>query len=54
MNFEDGIVPKDWGNAVIVPFYEGKRDRAEWKNQMGNNFLSMGGYAGILAGSLWW
>ena len=43
MAFESGVVPEDWGSAVIVPLYKDKEERSECKNYKGINLLSMVG-----------
>ena len=50
MAFESGVVPEDWGSAVIVLLYKGKGERTECKNYRGISLLSMVGkiYVGIL------
>ena len=44
MAFESGVVPEDWGSAVIVPLYKGKGERTECLSVVGKI------YAGILVG----
>jgi hypothetical protein len=48
--FVEGIVPKDWSRAVIVPLYKGKGDKGNCRNYRGISLLSVVGkiYAGIL------
>jgi hypothetical protein len=48
--FVEGIVPKDWSKAVIVPLYKGKGDKGNCRNYRGISLLSVVGkiYAGIL------
>jgi hypothetical protein len=48
--FAEGIVPKDWSRAVIVPLYKGKGDKGNCRNYRGISLLSIVGkiYAGIL------
>ena len=48
--FVEGVVPKDWRRAVIVPFYKGKGVKGICKNYRGISLLSVVGkvYAGIL------
>ena len=50
MAFESGVVPEDWGSAVIVPLYKGKGESTECKNYRGISLLSVVEkiYAGIL------
>ena len=43
MSFESGVVPVDWGAAVIVPLYKGKGERTECKNYIGISLLSVVG-----------
>ena len=48
--FVEGIVPKDWRRAVIVPLYKGKGEKGVCRNYRGISLLSVVGkiYAGIL------
>ena len=48
--FLEGVVPKDWSRAVIVPLYKGKGDKGNCRNYRGISLLSVVGkvYAGIL------
>jgi hypothetical protein len=48
--FMEGIVPKDWRRAVIVPLYKGKGEKGNCSNYRGISLLSVVGklYAGIL------
>ncbi|MEL7302024.1 MAG: reverse transcriptase family protein, partial [Pseudomonadota bacterium] len=39
----EGVVPKDWQKAIIVPLYKGKGDRGECKNYRGISLLSIPG-----------
>lgn len=38
---DHGKVPKNWGNAFIVPLYEGKLDKGECLNYRGIRLLSV-------------
>ena len=40
MVFESGVVPEDWGSALIVPLYKGNGERIECKN----DFRAVRGY----------
>src|SRR5678815_1650706 len=46
----EGIVPRDWRRAVIVPLYKGKGEKGNCRNYRGISLLSVVGkvYAGIL------
>src|SRR5678815_125238 len=46
----EGIVPRDWRRAVIVPLYKGKGDKGNCRNYRGIILLSVveKTYAGIL------
>src|SRR5678815_4862183 len=48
--FMEGIVPRDWRRAVIVPLYKDKGDKGNCRNYRGISVLSVVGkiYAGIL------
>src|SRR5678815_4455924 len=48
--FMEGIVPRDWRRAVIVPLYKGKGDKGNCRNYRGISLSSVVGkvYAGIL------
>jgi hypothetical protein len=48
--FLEGIVPRDWRRAVIVPLYKGKGEKGNCRNYRGISLLSVVGkvYAGIL------
>ena len=35
MTFESDVVPKHWISVVIVPMYNGKGKKIEWKNYRG-------------------
>ena len=35
MAYENGIAPKDWRSAVIVPLYKDKEERTKWRNYTG-------------------
>ena len=50
ITFEHGVVPENWGSAVIFPLYKGKGERTKCKNYRGISLLSVVGklYAGIL------
>ena len=41
--YECGEVPKEWCQAVIVPIYKNKGERAECKNYRGISLLSVAG-----------
>ena len=41
MTFEIGVVPRDWGSAVIVPLFKGKGEKNKGKNYRGIRFLSV-------------
>ena len=43
MTFESGVVPDDYTSALIVPLYNGKRERTECKNYRGISLLSVVG-----------
>ena len=43
MAFESVIVHEDWRYAVILPLYEGKRERTECSNYRGITVLSVVG-----------
>ena len=43
MSYENGVVPEDWGCAVIVPLYKDKGENTECKNHRGINLLSVVG-----------
>src|SRR5678815_366251 len=46
----EGIVPRYWRRAVLVPLYKGKGDKENCRNYRGKSLLSVVGkiYAGIL------
>src|SRR5678816_967964 len=48
--FMEGIVPRDWRRAVIVPLHMGKGDKGNCRNYRGISLLSVVGktYNGIL------
>ena len=48
--FKNGVVPEDWGPAVIVTLYKGKGEITECKNCRAIRMLRMVGkiYTGIL------
>ena len=39
--FVEGIVPKDWRRAIIVPLYKGKGDKGRCRNYRGISLLSV-------------
>ena len=50
MTLESGVVPENWGSAVIVPMDKGKRERTKCSNYICVSLLSLVGkiYAEIL------
>ena len=50
MTSEKGVVPGDWGSAMIVSLYKDKEERTECRNNRGTSLFSMVGkiYSGIL------
>ena len=50
MGFESGVVPENWGSAVIVPMDKSKRERTKCSNYICVSLLSLVGkiYAEIL------
>ena len=41
MAFESGVIPEDWRSGMIVPLYNGKRERIECKNDRNMSLLSV-------------